>query len=101
MVRTITSGRFASSPYAARYRAGIEDGVVGIAAFGDAVPPRFRRTVLATYGKLRSGAVEPFAGPVRDQHNRLRIAGAQPSITELEETDYLVRGVIGTTSARG
>jgi basic membrane lipoprotein Med (substrate-binding protein (PBP1-ABC) superfamily) len=100
MVRTVAAGRFASSPYAARYRAGIKDGTVAIASFGGAATPRIRRTVLATYRKLRSGGLEPFRGPVRDQRGRLRIPARQPSITELEETDYLVQGVVGTTSAQ-
>jgi len=98
MVRTVAAGGFAQSPYASRYRAGIRDGTVRLASFGPAATATIRRRVMATYGKLRAGQLEPFAGPVRDQRGRLRIRGPQPSVTTLEETDFLVSGVVGTTS---
>lgn len=98
MVRAIVSGRFARSPYASRYRVGIGDGAVRLAPFGDAATPVIRRRVLATYAKLRAGTLRPFTGPVRDQRGRVRIRGAQPPVTELEEIDYFVDGVIGTAS---
>lgn len=98
MVRTIVAGRFEQSPYATRYRAGIRDGTVGLAPFGTAATPAIRRRVLATYRQLRAGELEPFTGPLRDQRGRLRIRDAQPSVTLLEETDYLVAGVVGTTA---
>lgn len=101
VVRTVDAGRFAQSPYATRYRGFIAAGTVGLAPFGDAATPDIRRRALATYRRLRSGALEPFAGPLRDQRGRLRIRGAQPSTTVLEETDYLVEGVLGTTGPRG
>jgi basic membrane protein A len=101
MVRTVVGGHFAQSPYATRYRAAIADGTVGLAPFGGAATAAIRRRVLATYGKLRAGELEPFAGPLRDQRGRLRIRGSQPSTTVLEETDYLVQGVLGTTGSRG
>jgi len=96
MVRAVVAGRFSQSPYATRYRAGIGQGTVGLASFGGAATPTIRRRVLATYRQLRSGELEPFAGPLRDQRGRLRIRGAQPSVAVLEETDYFVQGVLGT-----
>ncbi|MDX6718641.1 MAG: basic rane protein [Solirubrobacteraceae bacterium] len=101
MVRSVVAGHFAHSPYASRYRATIADGTVGLASFGDAATPAIRRRVRATFGLLRSGDLQPFAGPLRDQRGRLRIRGDQPSTTVLEETDYLVEGVLGTTTPRG
>ncbi|MEA2220904.1 MAG: basic rane protein [Solirubrobacteraceae bacterium] len=98
MVRTIVAGRFAQSPYATRYRAPLRDGTVRLASFGTAATPAIRRRVLETMRRLRSGELEPFTGPLRDQRGRLRIRGAQPSTTTLEETDYLVQGVVGTTA---
>jgi len=96
IVRTVMSGRFAQSPYAMRHRVGVSDGAVRLAPFGDAATPAIRRRVMATYAKLRAGTIQPFTGPVRDQQGRLRIRRAQPAVTELEEIDYLVEGVIGT-----
>jgi hypothetical protein len=101
MVRTVVAGHFARSPYATRYRATLADGAIGLAPFGAAATPAIRRRVRATFGQLRSGRLEPFAGPLRDQRGRLRIRGRQPSTTVLEETDYLVQGVLGTTGPRG
>jgi basic membrane protein A and related proteins len=101
MVRTVLAGHFAQSPYATRYRGTIADGTVRLASFGAAATPPIRRRVLATYRRLRSGELQPFAGPLRDQRGRLRIRGGQPSTAALEETDYLVRGVLGTTGPRG
>jgi basic membrane protein A len=100
MVRTIVAGRFAQSPYATRHRGTIADGTVGLASFGNRATAAIRRRVRATFARLRSGELEPLAGPLRDQRGRLRIRGAQPSTALLEETDYLVQGVLGTTGSR-
>ena len=96
MVRTVRAGGFAGSAYARRYRGGIRDGVVRLARFGPTVPRRVRERVRATYRRLMSGELHPFTGPVRDQRGRLRIrAGERPDVIELEETAYLVEGVVG------
>ena len=97
MVRSILSGRFASSPYAGRHRGGIRDGVVRLARFGPTVPASVRVRVRETYERLRSGRQRPFAGTVRDQTGNVRIpAGEEPGVVELEETGYLVEGVVGS-----
>lgn len=96
LVRSVLSGHFAQSRYATRYRVGIRDGAVKLASFGDAATPAIRRRVTATFARLRAGSLQPFTGPIRDQRGRLRIRGAQPAVTELEESDYLIEGVIGT-----
>jgi basic membrane lipoprotein Med (substrate-binding protein (PBP1-ABC) superfamily) len=98
MVRSILAGTFAQSPFAGRYRGGLRDGTIGLAPFGAAVTPAVRRRVFVTLAELRSGRLAPFAGPVRDQAGRVRISGGQPPVAVLEETDYLVRGVVGKTA---
>ena len=95
MVRTIVAGKFAQSKYASRYRGGLDGGAVELAPFGRAATTEIRRKVTRTIGRLESGELEPFTGPIRDQRGRLRIVGPQPHIAALEETDYLVQGVIG------
>lgn len=95
MVRTVRDGRFATSRYASRLRVGVREGTVRLARFGRSATPEIRRTVLATVARLRNGSLQPFAGPVRDQQGRIRIRVPEPTVTELEETDYLVRGVVG------
>lgn len=99
MVRTIVAGKFAGSPYAGRFRGGATEGIVRLASFGEAATPSIRRRVSATFAAIGAGTLQPFHGPVRDQAGRVRITGAQPPITQLEETDYLVKGVIGRLPA--
>lgn len=100
MVRTIVAGRFAQSPYATRLSGNDRRRTVGLASFGNGATAAICRQVRATFARLRSGELEPLAGPLRDQRGRLRIRGAQPSTALLEETDYLVQGVLGTTGSR-
>ena len=96
MVKTIQAGKFKSSPYAGRYRAGVKQGVIKLAPFGASATPKIRKKVTATYKALKSGKLKPFTGPIKDQSGKLRIrAGVSPSATALESTDYLVSGVTG------
>jgi basic membrane protein A and related proteins len=96
MVKTVKDGHFASSPYSGRYRAGAKEGVIKLAPFGAAATPAIREKVSATYNDLKSGKLEPFKGPITDQSGKVQIpAGKSPSVTELEDTDYLVQGVTG------
>ncbi len=95
IVRTIRAGRFATSRYASRLRVGLREGAVALSPFGTSATPAIRRAVRTTLVRLRDGSLQPFAGPVRDQQGRLRIRDRQPSVTDLEEMDYLVEGVTG------
>jgi len=95
MVSSVRTGRFSSSPYAGRLRVGLREGAIGLSPFGRAATPLIRRMVTDTLQRLRTGRLKPFTGPVHDQQGRLRIRGAQPSTADLEEMDYLVRGVVG------
>ena len=96
MVKTIMAGKFKSSPFAGRYRAGVKDGVIKLAPFGAAATPKIRKQVTATYKALKTGKLKPFTGPIRDQSGKIRIAkGVSPSPTALEQTNYLVKGVTG------
>jgi basic membrane lipoprotein Med (substrate-binding protein (PBP1-ABC) superfamily) len=96
-VKDVLDGKWNTSPYKARYRAGLKEGVVDLAPFGRVVPDAVQKTVLAQKQAIVEGRFVPFTGPVKDQTGTIRIpAGAKPSVTELEKTDYLVEGVIGT-----
>ena len=97
MVRSVLAGRFRRSRYAGRYRGTIGDGVVRLARFGPTVPRAVRQRVRATYRRLRSGRLRPFSGLVRDRQGHVRITpGEQPGVVELEETNYLVEGIVGS-----
>jgi basic membrane lipoprotein Med (substrate-binding protein (PBP1-ABC) superfamily) len=96
-VQDIVDGKWTTSPYKGRYRAGLKEGVVDLAPFGRSVPEEVRKLVLAQKQAIIEGSFAPFAGPVKDQSGNVRIpAGVSPAVTDLEKTDYLVEGVIGT-----
>lgn len=95
IVKTIESGKWEQSKYNGRYRAGAAEGVVALAPFGAAATPSIRKKVAGTYAALKKG-FNPFTGPIVDQSGKVRIAaGAKPNPTQLESTDYLVKGVVG------
>jgi basic membrane lipoprotein Med (substrate-binding protein (PBP1-ABC) superfamily) len=96
MVKTVRAGKFEQSPYSGRYRAGVTEGLVRLAPFGAAATPEIRKKVSATEEELKTGKLAAFAGPVRDQSGKVRIpAGTTPDSYELENTTYLVQGVVG------
>jgi basic membrane protein A and related proteins len=96
MVKTVVAGNFAESPYAKRYRAGVQQGLVLLSPFGAAATPAIRTKVTAVYKGLKSGKLKPFTGPIKDQSGKVRIpAGKSPNSFQLESTDYLVQGVTG------
>lgn len=93
MVQQVVDGKWKTGVY----RAGLKDGVVDLASFGEAVTPDTRKLATEAKEKVLAGAVMPFEGPVKDQTGKVRIeAGKRPTTAELETTDYLVEGVIGT-----
>jgi basic membrane protein A len=96
MVKTVEAGKFHSSPYAGRYRAGVKEGLVKLAPYGAAATPPIRKRVDQTYQELKTGKLTPFTGPVRDQSGKIQIpAGKTPNSYDLENTSYLVQGVVG------
>ncbi|MEZ4656549.1 MAG: BMP family ABC transporter substrate-binding protein [Caldilineaceae bacterium] len=97
IVKTIESGEWASSPYAGTYRTGAAEGTVQLAPFGANVPQEVQDEVLAMQAKILDGSFFPFEGPIYDQEGNVRIEeGAKPSVEELEASNYLIQGVIGT-----
>lgn len=96
LVETVETGEWQGSPYSDRYRTGVEDGAVKLAPFGANVPQEVQDEVLAVQETLLDGSFFPFTGPIYDQAGEVRIAeGEQPSVEELEATDYLIQGVVG------
>jgi basic membrane lipoprotein Med (substrate-binding protein (PBP1-ABC) superfamily) len=97
MVQTVEDGTWADSPYAGRYRAGVESGAVKLTDFGKNVPQTVQDDVAAVRESLLDGSFFPFTGPIYDQAGEIRIAeGEQPTVEELEATDYLIQGVVGS-----
>ncbi len=97
MVTALQAGQWNAGPYNGRYRAGLKDGLVGLAPFGASVPGEVQTLVLKRKQAIIDGTLSPFEGPIKDQDGQVRIpAGVRPSVEDLETIHYLVEGVIGS-----
>jgi basic membrane protein A and related proteins len=97
IVKTIEAGKWKDSPYNGSYRVGMADGSVKLAPFGKNVPKDVQDEVMALQKKILDGSFFPFTGPIYDQDGKMRIAeGEKPTVEELEATDYLIQGVVGS-----
>jgi basic membrane protein A and related proteins len=93
LVKQVVEGKYTPQ----LYRAGVKDKIVGLSAFGPSVAADVQALARETEQKISDGKMHPFQGPVKDQAGTIRIpAGKAPTTDELEKTDYLVEGVIGT-----
>lgn len=98
IVNSVESGEWADSPFAGSYRTGVAEGSVKLAPFGKNVPQDVQDEVLALQEQILDGSFFPFEGPIYDQEGNVRIEeGVRLAVEELEATDYLIQGVIGTT----
>lgn len=97
MVQTAQNGEFKGSKYDGKYRGTLADNVVQLGSFGANVPDDVKQLVDERKAELLAGTLQPFAGPIKDQSGAVRIAeSAVPTVEELESTNYLVEGVIGS-----
>ncbi len=73
---------------------GLKEDLVQLAPYGPAVSPDVRHAADQVRAGVVSGALHPFAGPVRDQSGHVRIAeGAHPGDDVLQKMDWYVQGV--------
>lgn len=97
IVKSVEDGSWKESPYAGQYRTGVAEGAVKLAPFGKSVPQEVQDEVMAIQETLLDGSFFPFTGPIYDQNGEVKIAeGVKPSVEELEATNYLIQGVVGT-----
>ena len=97
IVASVEDGTWKDSPYSGNYRTGVAEGSVKLAPFGKNVPQAVQDEIAALQAKLLSGEFFPFEGPIVDQNGVEQIAaGVRLSVGELESTNYLIEGVIGT-----
>lgn len=97
IVATMSAGEWKGSEYDGSYRTGLADGAVKLAPFGASVPAEVQQEVLDLQAKILSGEFFPFTGPIYDQDGKVMIAeGVKNTVEELEATNYLIKGVIGT-----
>jgi basic membrane protein A len=92
-VAEIKNGTYKASVFFA----GLEEGFVKLAPFGENVPEDIKQQALDTVEGLRDGTIKPFDGPILDQDGEVRFAeGVSPSDEELQTIDWLVDGIQGS-----
>lgn len=73
---------------------GLDQKMVALAPFNAKVPKELRDQITNLKGKIISGKLHPFAGPIVDQAGRERVrAGITISDDELGRMNYFVQGV--------
>ncbi|MSQ14355.1 MAG: BMP family ABC transporter substrate-binding protein [Dehalococcoidia bacterium] len=96
-VQAVLDGKWKEGPLAGKYRVGMKEGAVKLAPFGSSVPADVQALVKQKEQDIMSGKLAPFAGPIKDQSGAVKIAaGVNPTVDQLETTDYLVEGVVGS-----
>ncbi len=76
---------------------GMQQDLVQLAPLSDKVPAAVQKLVAEQTDAIKSGKLHPFAGPVKDQDGKVRIAaGSVPSDGDLLGMSYFVEGVQGT-----
>ena len=97
MVKTASEGNFKASKYDGKYRGTLSDNIVLSTGFGAEVPADVQALVEEKKQAIIAGTLNPFTGPVKDQSGAVRIEdGVNPTVDQLESTDYLVEGVTGS-----
>ncbi|MDR6293135.1 simple sugar transport system substrate-binding protein [Inquilinus ginsengisoli] len=82
-------------------RGGLADGFVKMSAYGPAVDDGARRHADAVKAEILKGGYAVIKGPLKDNGGRQVVAAGaayQETAIELESMNYLVEGVIGSTS---
>ncbi len=99
IVQTVIDGSFAESDYNGDFRVGLQTGDNPFvqSAFGTMVSADTIALIDAAKGTFVAGG-SPFAGPVANQDGTVVWAdGEQPTYAEVEQMDFFVQGVIGST----
>ncbi len=93
VAKEIENGTWKSS----QYWGGLDDGVVKLAKFGNAVPPQVKRLVNVIEKDIENGAFHVFSGPIYDQSGKLRVKpGTVLSDQKLLSMNWFVSNVEGT-----
>ncbi len=91
----------AGEPIPNFYRGGLKEGLVKVSAYGPAVGEAARKAADDAKAKLMAGGFAIFKGPMTDNKGKMVIASGQAhgqTDPVLERMDYLVEGVVGSTS---
>lgn len=82
-------------------RGGLKDGFVKMSLLGPAVPEAGRKQFETTLGEIMAGGFSVFKGGIKDNKGNVVVAEGKSfpeDAIELESMDYLVEGVVGSTS---
>ena len=91
-VKAILAGQFKSEDY----YGGLNDGLLTLAPFHEAVPDAVRKLVEQARQDIVSGKLQVFKGPIKDQEGNLRVpAGEVLSLKDITSTRWLVQGIDG------
>ncbi|KMW59959.1 Nucleoside ABC transporter, periplasmic nucleoside-binding protein [Candidatus Rhodobacter oscarellae] len=97
MIKTVQSGGAVDN----FVRGGLQDGFIKMSPLGPAVSDTARNQFEATKAEIMKGGFKVISGPMKDNKGNM-IASAGESFAEddiaLESMDYLVEGVLGSTS---
>ena len=90
--RMVIDGKFKS----ADTWGGVKDGMIGMAPFNSAVPAAVQAEVKAKAAAIAAGTLKPFAGPLKDQAGKAKLAaGASLSDKAIGEMNWFAAGVQG------
>ena len=99
-MQTVIDGKFAASPYNGDYRVGLQTGDNPFiqSAFGKMVTPETIALIDAAKESFTAGG-SPFTGPVVNQDgDTVWAEGETPTYADIEQMDFFVNGVTGSTS---
>jgi simple sugar transport system substrate-binding protein len=75
---------------------GVKDGMVTLAPLNAAAPVDVAKDVIAKQSQIATGTLKPFAGPIKDQDGKIKVAaGASLSDKEILEMHWFADGVQG------
>jgi basic membrane lipoprotein Med (substrate-binding protein (PBP1-ABC) superfamily) len=75
---------------------GLKDGVVKLAPYADSIPADVRALLAKAEDDVKSGAVKPYAGEIKDQSGAVRVPkGAVLADADIKSMDWLVAGMQG------
>jgi basic membrane protein A len=79
------------------YYGSIKDGFTGLAPYGPKVSAKTKSAIAAKMKAIKNGKFYEFAGPLYDQHGKLRVPkGKKLTVKDLYAMNWLVKGVIGS-----
>jgi simple sugar transport system substrate-binding protein len=92
-VEEVMNGTWKSS----NYWGGLKDGVLQVVSINPSLPAKVKAAIQTTEDKIKSGAINPFAGPLKDNQGHLKIpAGSAATDKDLLGMHWYVEGIDAT-----